>query len=435
MLVKLTQFKDRFAPVGSFRANVLTLMTGTAVSQVLMIVISPLLAHFFLPEDFGIYGIYMGILGIAGSIVCLNYEFAIVLPKEEEEAMSLVAISLSSCILVSFLTFVVLLFVPLKLIYPANPHAISNWVWVLPISVLAFGISGTLEAWCTRKKLFKESSWAKMIRAGTTALSQLLGGFKKIGSLGLIFGAVLGDFISSMAMLFIVPSDDFKNYLSSRPWKNMAMVAKKYIDFPLYSSSQNLMNAISISTPAFFLTYFYGAKIAGFYLLGIKLIQVPAELVSRSFRQVFYQKAAEVHNEEGDLFVSFKSSTLNLMKIAIVPSLIIFFFAPWIFKVFLGANWETAGEFSRWLVLWIYLNFANVPAICCYRILKLQPQLFKIYFFYLLFRVLSLWLGGLFFSAYVSVMLFALVGVIFNAIIIVFIWRRFRDRLIPAAPG
>ncbi len=420
---RLKKIQEKFIPKGSFKANVLILMIGTAVSQVMLIAISPILSRIFSPEDFGIYGVYAGIIAIVSSVVALNYELAILLPKHDEEAINLVALSVIACLGMAVLSGLIVWVVPFKFIYPENPKAISSWIWILPVSVITLGILAILEAWCTRKKLFQQSSWAKILRSFVTGGYQIFSGYKDGGSLGLIFGAVLGTIVASVGVVVLVMQQNFKTYLQSLRWKKIRSLAKRYIDFPVYSSSQNLLNAVSISAPAFFLTYFYGVKIAGFYLLGIKLIQVPADLVSRSFRQVFYQKAAEVHNEQGDLYQIFKRSTIHLLMIAIVPSLIIFFFAPMIFKIFLGQNWETAGEYSRWLVVWIYVNFANVPAICCYRILNLQSRLFQIYFFYLIFRVSALLLGGFFFSAQTSIVLFSAVGLFFNIFIILYIWK------------
>ena len=58
-------------------------MTGTTIAQAIPIAISPILTRIYTPEDFGIFALYLSILGLVAVIVTGRYEVAIVLTDGE----------------------------------------------------------------------------------------------------------------------------------------------------------------------------------------------------------------------------------------------------------------------------------------------------------------------------------------------------------------
>ena len=47
-----------------FFRNVLVLMSGTALAQIITVAVAPLLTRLYNPVDFGIFGVYASIVGI-----------------------------------------------------------------------------------------------------------------------------------------------------------------------------------------------------------------------------------------------------------------------------------------------------------------------------------------------------------------------------------
>ena len=84
----LEQFKQ-----GSSARNVLTLMSGTAIAQGLTLGFAPVLTRIYKPEDFGVLGLYISIVGILSVIICWRYELAIVLPRENKDAINILIMS------------------------------------------------------------------------------------------------------------------------------------------------------------------------------------------------------------------------------------------------------------------------------------------------------------------------------------------------------
>lgn len=85
-----------------FAKNVLTLMTGTGVAQIIPLAISPLLTRLYSPNEFAIFAMYSAILAIFSVIACFRFEIAIPIPKEEKEAFELVLLAVISNIFLPF---------------------------------------------------------------------------------------------------------------------------------------------------------------------------------------------------------------------------------------------------------------------------------------------------------------------------------------------
>src|SRR5690554_2501445 len=94
----------------AFATDVLKLVTGTTLAQIIVVLTSPLLTRLYGPEAFGFYALFASITGILGVIACMRYELAIMLPKTDEEAANLLGLSLLSVTVISALTVPALYF-------------------------------------------------------------------------------------------------------------------------------------------------------------------------------------------------------------------------------------------------------------------------------------------------------------------------------------
>ena len=90
----------------SFVRNSLTLIFGTALAQLIPILLQPILRRSYSPEEFGFISIYITIVGMFAAIANFKYESAIVIPKEKKEADHLVLIGLFLSFVVSSILFI-----------------------------------------------------------------------------------------------------------------------------------------------------------------------------------------------------------------------------------------------------------------------------------------------------------------------------------------
>lgn len=84
---------SKLKPKSEFSRNVLTLMTGTTISQALPIAVAPILTRIYSPEDFGLFAFYFAIVSILAVLATGRYELAIALPKKRDDAYQIVILS------------------------------------------------------------------------------------------------------------------------------------------------------------------------------------------------------------------------------------------------------------------------------------------------------------------------------------------------------
>ena len=400
----------------SFIKNVLVVMTGTALAQILSYAVSPIISRLFSPSDFGVFGSFNAVLTIIAAGLTLDYSMAIMLPKQKGDAINLFMLSCISSVIIGGFCLVACLFAPnfIKNFMKAP----SAWILVLlVIAILTNGLNQASQAWCIRVKAFKHTSASQVIRSLSTNSTQVGLGYLKGGAGALIFTTILGDMLATLNLAKVV-FRDFRQVRQNIRWSRIWQLAKDYRDFPLYSASRNVINSLSLGLPIFLLTHFYGIAVAGAYAFGIRILSMPMEFVLRALRQVLYQKACETYNEGGRLVPLYFKITGGLFALALFPSLVLLIWAPQIFTWIFGAQWHTAGVFARSLILWLIFMFCNLPAVLFARIIRMQRKLFFFDLAVLATRASVLIAGGLYLSASYTIMLFSLVGAIMNVIFI-----------------
>jgi O-antigen/teichoic acid export membrane protein len=341
------------------------------------------------------------------------------LPKEKADALNLFIVSCLVTSVIVFLSLGACLLAPAHLLKLMS----TSSAWMLALLVLATlvnGLNSSCQAWCVRVKAFKQTSASQVIRSVSANGTQIGFGFLKGGAAGLIVSSVLGDMLASLNLIRTLLPDLFALRRSIR-WDRMRQLAKDYRDFPMYAASQNVINALSSGLPILLLTHFYGIVAAGAYAFGIRILGAPMGLILSALRQVLFQKAGETQHQGRNLAPLYVKITAGLFAMALVPSLVLFIWAPQLFTWIFGSQWHTAGEFARFLVLWMLFVFCNLPAVLFARIIRIQRTILVYDLVLLAGRVLALVLGGLFLSAFQTIMMFSLVGAAMNLFLIMLV--------------
>jgi len=406
----------------AFLKNILIVMSGTAIAQIISYALSPIISRLFTPEDFGVFGSFTAVAGIVGTLVTLDYSQASILPKEKAEAINLYVLSFISTCLISFIVF------SFSIIKPSVFYNLTKARGLLLLvlfftALIITGINDASQAWAVRSKAFKRTSASQVFRSVGSSSSRVLFGIFKAGAVGLIISNILANIMASINLIQVVIPDlkSLRNHINLNKIKSLA---KEYVDFPLYSASQNLINAISSGLPVLLISKFYGLSAAGSYAFGINLLQAPMSLVLTALRQVLFQKACEFQHEGKGIALLYIRTVLVLFSIAIVPSMILLIWAPQIFTFIFGARWRLAGILARSLIIWMVFVFCNLPAIIFSRVVRIQRFVFFYDVVLLLARTATLALGGLYLKLTQTVMILAIVGALMNLFLIYFVGRK-----------
>lgn len=347
-------------PQGGFLHNVLTLMTGTAIAQAIPILISPILTRLYSPGDFGLLALYTAVVSLLSVIVTARYEMAIMLPRQDEDAANLGALSLGIAVIMSALTLLIVIFFNAPLAGLLRKPEIAQWLYLVPLAILAAGIYQIINYWSTRHNLYRRLAAARVTQSVANGSVNLGLGFAHMGVSGLILGHLAGQVLSAGVLIRQV-WPDLQKYRAALRRDRMRHNAKVYQDFPKVNSLQAFVDILQSSGVVFLISSFFGSVILGFYSFTLRILQAPLGLLGASVSQVFYQKASEVYKNNGDLQALVKKTILSLGTMALPIFLILALFAPSIFGFIFGEEWREAGTYAQILVPWFFLNFIVSP--------------------------------------------------------------------------
>jgi O-antigen/teichoic acid export membrane protein len=398
-------------------------MSGSVFAQMVLVLASPILTRLYPPEEFGLFALYGAILSILGVCSCGRYEMAIVLPKEEREAANLLGLSVLVCFSASlfFLALVPIRGAGWALLLKAP--RLAPWLWLLPFHLFFTGAFLALNYWGTRQRQFKRLAGRQIMQSTVTIGAQLGSGwiFPSFGG-GLILGHFLGQAAATLRLAWQTFRDDWGHVRPHLSFREQTELLKKYKDFPLFSTWASFVNTLSTMLPAMVLGYYFNPAIVGFYALGHRVLSLPLGIIGRSLSQVFYPHATEADGE-GKLADVTISMFGQLLALGLVPFLLLTIAAPDGFVLIFGSAWREAGEYVRWLAVWILFVFMSSPLSSIYMIARKQRLLLAVNLLLLSSRFISLVVGGRSGSATLTIALYGVTGTLFYFMNLLIIMR------------
>jgi O-antigen/teichoic acid export membrane protein len=411
-----------------FFRNVLILSSGTALAQLIPLIIAPFLSRIYSPEEFGRLALYLAITQILGSLATGRYELAILLPKEERKGVQLTLLSIFISVAVSLIALIGVLFFHSEIAVLLGDPKLEKWLYLVPLSVLMIGCFNALNYFNTRSKQFKNIARANVFKSSGGGLVQLGLGALNFTSGGLILGQTLSHFFGNIRL-----SKAFLKYrdviLGSKA-QEIQKLARRYVDFPKFSMWGIFFNSISVNVGNFFISWFYGLFPLGHYSFAYKYLGFPIILVGNSVGQVYFQKLSE-NKENQKKALSIFIGTIK--KLTLVGAFIFipgYFIVEHLFVFVFGEEWGEAGGYAKILLPLFYVRLIVVPVTVTNSIYEKQ----KISFYWQLGLVLITL--GIFLLAYVlklslsTMLLVQVIALSFHYFVLIFImWKIIQGKL------
>lgn len=350
---------NKLKPKSEFSRNVLTLMTGTTVSQAIPIAISPILTRIYTPDDFGVLALFFAITSIFGYIATARYDMAVMLPKDDDDALNIVILGF---ILSSILSFILFIFVYLfnhQICTLLNNFSIAPWLYFVPIVVFFMGTFNMLNIYNTRLKNYQTIAKANIHKSLVMSGTQLLIGVIKTGASGLILGEGLARIAANMRLFKTATKDkDLKTIISK---EKMIFLAKKYIKFPKFSLFASLVSVSSVQLANIIISSLFGATVLGFYYFSQRILGVPISLISSAVGQVFFQQASAEKMDTGKATLSYNATLKKMLIIGVPIFTVLFFIVEDIFAFVFGEEWRIAGTYTQIILPLFFIRFVAMP--------------------------------------------------------------------------
>ena len=351
----------RFLPPGSFKRNALTMIAGVVLAQGLVVLAAPVLTRLYTPDDFGICALFIAISAVMGVMVAWRYELAIMLPKEEEEAVSIVALSLTIIVGMAGLSLLGVAFFRGPIAELLDAPALSRWLWILPLSLLASGVYYTLIIWRSRRTEFKRLAVARISRSGAMATVQLAAGLiSGAGPGGLVIGDVIGVVTAAGTLSWSGSAVGMKPWLRIKKDRMLASFVR-YRKFAIFSGPAGIFSQGAQYLPFIFLGYFFGSVTVGYFFLAQRVLGLPLAVIGQALSHVFYQRLSKEKMERGTSYMLLVRAFAVFMIVGIIGAVVLFPLLPYLFSRIFGTDWSEAGHFGQLLIPMVVTSLAVSP--------------------------------------------------------------------------
>lgn len=358
----------RLLPKSAFARGVSVLLGGTAGAQALMVMAAPLLTRLYTPEDFGLLAVFTALLALLTVIASGRYELGIPLPESDQDAANITLLSLAIVVVVTALALTVFLIWPLEIANAINAPELAAYLWLIPFGVFFVGCYQVFNKWAVRSKQFGSIARTRIYQSIGTLFIQI-GGFK-LGAPALLGGHAAGQGVGATGLLIsALNRSEFRRCSPKAMWTQ----ARRYRDFPIYSTWTGLFNTASLQlAPILFLALF-GASVAGLYALTLRILSMPGSLIGNAVGSVFLSEAPEARRN-GTLPALVTRLHSRLAMAGALPLAVLLFFGPELFAFVFGEQWRQAGVYAQWMAPWIYLQFQWSPLSMLATVLELQKE-------------------------------------------------------------
>jgi O-antigen/teichoic acid export membrane protein len=386
----------------SFLSSISVLVSGSLVSQLIAIVTLPVITRLYSPDEFGVLSIYMSILAIITIISSLQYELAIPISTDNQEATTVVGLCLVILLGMTLLASVIIIFYGGNLLEFLNISISSKYLWLLVVGFIFSGIYKIFRYYAIKNKSFHVISITGVYQSIAVRLIQLLGhGF---GPLALVVGQAFGQGVGIVTLLKNTVN---RGSIKSIAWNDIKKVMWTYRKFPLFSNQTAIITAIGMKTPILFFAVYFGIGVAGVYALAEVLLFGLFGNFSKAFGNVFFPNAVELYRQ-GSLSKFVGNMHVFLANIVMPISLIIIITGPDLFSFAFGEEWKQAGEFARWLALPFYGQFVTKSLTRVFQVTGKQATGLILSIVMFSIRISMLFIGYMLNDILFTVMLFSI---------------------------
>ncbi len=180
--------------------NFMKLFSGNMIAQGMSLLLAPVLSRLYSPEDFGLVALYLSIFSIMSVVSTAKYEQAIMLPKSNRDAITIVWLVLGVTFVVASITLITTILFNRPLANMTGNPALAPWLYFLPLSLLLHGIHQSATFYANRNKHFGLIARATIWQYSMLNVIRLVAGWFKAAFNGLIAGQIMAQLTAAIYM-------------------------------------------------------------------------------------------------------------------------------------------------------------------------------------------------------------------------------------------
>lgn len=336
------------SPSSTFLSSVLRIGLSSAGAQAVIFLSLPILSRLYSAASFGTWALIQSTALLIGAFATCRYELAIVLPKTDEDAASLLGLGLILAIIVSSATALAIYWSGPWL--PADVVAPSLAAWTIPILILLTAANQLAMAWCTRAAAFSLYGAAQLAIAILAAVLPAILASSSRGATGLVVGTLAANALVTIVLWgWVARRLGRQGLLTGLRWRRLVAAGRRYRAYPLFMTPYSLAGALRDRAVYFLLGSYAGGGEVGLYSMAQRLTNAPNSLVASALRPVFFQRIAQ--GKIKDVAQLLERIMTWLVLLAVPPVAFYFFFPVQIVTLLFGSGWGDASTYVMILLL------------------------------------------------------------------------------------
>lgn len=325
--------------------SILGVGSATALSQLISLAFSPLLARLYPQAAFGAFSAFFAFSNILSAVCLAGLNDAVIAAHDDEEALVLARFG-------AWLLATALAPTGLFCLIAINQHwfgmeVLPRWASLLLMAELVVLVmSSYFQSLLVRFRRFNRVSQAYLATGVSRAGGQLVGGLAGAGFPGLGGGELFGRLVATIVMRRALASELARGRMvaTGRMWQ----VLNVYRHFPIARTPSSVASAVAVGAPPLMMVALFGAKDAGSFALMTVVLAAPLALIQRSVGDVFLGHFAHAFRQDRALAMRlFWRVVGGLALVAATGGAILALVGPQLFSIVFGSVWADAGRMAQ----------------------------------------------------------------------------------------
>lgn len=343
--------------MSTFWKSVASVLTGTAIAQIIPVVGTLIIARQYAPEQFGTFSVWLGLVLLLGVVLTGRFETALAIEHDGEPRrlalLSTVATACLSTIIALLICLIVMVVAP----------EISRGLPVLLVAMLvpaalATALAQTWQSWAAAEGRYQFLSFMRIVQAAAVTLGQISVGYFFQTASALATAYLLGLVVGLVLSMCLMPPGRFPRH---KAVKTISSFWQRHRRFPFFSLPADTINTAAAQLPVLLVASRFGAEVAGLLAMAMRMLGAPIGLLGKSVLDVFKRHAAASYRERGEC----KEDYIRTLRVLAFASALfgagLFFTAEHLFAFAFGEKWREAGTIAVWLIPMFALKFMASP--------------------------------------------------------------------------
>lgn len=336
------------------------LASGAALAHGVTAAALPVLSRMYAPEHFSVLAVFAGLMSVCAVGAALRFDLAVPLPESLADALNLVVLGVLSALAFAVILALGIAVAGDSIVAATNLPALSNYLWLLPVSVVLASVGSVLQYWSGRRGQFALLACSRLAQSSTTAGTQIALGLVPLAPLGLVAGQIVNSAVGCvwLGSRMLREHGAYLRVCVSRTRLRELFV--EYRQFPTFSTLEAFANAAAVHVPLILIAKYAAGGAAGQVMLAMTVMQAPMSLIGAAVGQVYVSQAA-MEYRAGALGKFTGEAAARLARLGVGPLLAVGIAGPAVFPILFGHAWDRAGELVAWMTPWFILQFVAAP--------------------------------------------------------------------------